>query len=145
VERNEAVLSFQKERFLEKERHKVSEEDIKRYFETLTIYLQKVPSRFTWNADQTRVGKPKKQETPDVVVSATTKTGTVTNAKKRDDSQLMVLTAVSAFEDSIPHLFIPKNKTFERGLLERKQLYHGYDYFIRNDEKTVITEVLLLD
>jgi hypothetical protein len=38
VERNQAVLGFQKARFFETERHEVSEEDIKRYFEALTIH-----------------------------------------------------------------------------------------------------------
>jgi hypothetical protein len=56
MEREQAALSFQKARFLKKERHEASEEDIKRYFEALTIHLQKVPSLFVWNADETRVG-----------------------------------------------------------------------------------------
>jgi hypothetical protein len=51
--RNQAVFSFQKERFLGKERHEVSEEDSKRYFEALTTHLQKFPSLFVWNADET--------------------------------------------------------------------------------------------
>jgi hypothetical protein len=68
---------------------------------------------FVWNADETRIGKPKKQETPDVSISATTKTGTVTIADEREDNQLTVLTAISAFEDSIPPLFITGNKAFE--------------------------------
>jgi hypothetical protein len=35
VERNQAVVSFQKTRFFEEERHEVSEEDIERHFEEL--------------------------------------------------------------------------------------------------------------
>jgi hypothetical protein len=87
---------------LEHERHKVSEEDVKRYFEALRNHFQKAPSFFVWNGDETPVGKPNKQEAPDVIVSATTKTGKVTIAEERDDSQLTVLTAISALGDSIP-------------------------------------------
>jgi hypothetical protein len=83
------------------------------------IHLQKVSSFFVWNADETRVGKPKKQEALDVVVSPTMKTGPVTIAEECDDSQLRVLTAISAFGDSVPLFFITKNKTFEKNLLER--------------------------
>jgi hypothetical protein len=46
IERNQAIASFQKARFLEKERHEVSEKDIKSYFEALAIHLQKIPSLF---------------------------------------------------------------------------------------------------
>jgi hypothetical protein len=130
---------------LEKKRYEVSEEDIKRHFEALTIHFQKVPSLFVWNADEMRRGKPKKQEAPDVIVSAIMKTETVTIAEERDDSQLTVPTAISAFGDSIPPLVITRNKIFEPGRLEREQLYHGHDYFIRNTQKTFITEVLFLD
>jgi hypothetical protein len=41
LERNQAVLGFQKARFVEKERDDMSEEDIQRYFEALTMHLQK--------------------------------------------------------------------------------------------------------
>jgi hypothetical protein len=41
MERNQAVLSFRKARFLEKERHEMPEDDIERYCEALTICLQK--------------------------------------------------------------------------------------------------------
>jgi hypothetical protein len=46
VERNQAVLGFQKARFVEKEADDVSKEEIQRYFEALTIHLQKIPSLF---------------------------------------------------------------------------------------------------
>jgi hypothetical protein len=46
VERNQTVLGFQKARFIETERDDVSEEEIQRYFEALTIHLQKIPSLF---------------------------------------------------------------------------------------------------
>jgi hypothetical protein len=36
----------------------------------------------------------------------------VTIHKERDDSQLTMLTAISAFGDSTPPIFIFKNKTF---------------------------------
>jgi hypothetical protein len=56
-----------------------------------------------------------------------------------------MLTAISAFGDSTPPLFITKNKTFQKETLEAQQLYHGHDYVVRNSAKTFITEILFLD
>jgi hypothetical protein len=145
VERNRAMIIFQHTRFIEKERHEVSEEYIKRYFEAPTIHLQNLPSFFVWNADERRVGKRKNQEAPDATVSATAKSGTVTIVEERDDGQLTVLTAISASGNSIPPLFITRNKPFEQGPSQREQLYNGHAYFIRNAEKTFITDILFLN
>jgi hypothetical protein len=56
------------------------------YFEALTIHLQKVPSLSVWNVNETQIRKPKNQEAPDVIVSATTKIERVTIAEEHDDS-----------------------------------------------------------
>jgi hypothetical protein len=114
------------------------------YFEARAIHLQKVPSLFVWNADETRVGKPTKQEDPDVTVSAITKTGTVMMAEECDNSQLTVPTDISAFPGLKSPLIHYEKKTFEWNLLEREQLYHGHDYFDRNVEKTFIPKALFM-
>jgi hypothetical protein len=72
---------------------------LKRYFETFDSHLKKVPSLFVWNADETRIGSPKKQHTPLVIVSKDTRPETTTVPAARDDAQLTLLTA---FGDSIP-------------------------------------------
>jgi hypothetical protein len=56
-----------------------------------------------------------------------------------------MFTAISAFGDSIPPLFITSNKTFEQAKLAEEQLYHGHDYVIRMAPKTFMTEVRLTD
>jgi hypothetical protein len=56
-----------------------------------------------------RLGKPKKQEASDVIVSATTKTEMGTIAEERDDSQLMVLTAIAAFGAQFPLIYCRKS------------------------------------
>jgi hypothetical protein len=72
VERNRAILAFQKAKLLEKERREVSAEDMKRYFEAVSMHVQNVPSIFVWNADGTRVGTPKREARPEVIVSSRT-------------------------------------------------------------------------
>jgi hypothetical protein len=56
-----------------------------------------------------------------------------------------MLTAISAFRDSTPPLFISKNKTFLSEGLAEQQLYHDHDYVTRNSTKTLMTEVLFID
>jgi hypothetical protein len=145
VDRNSEVFTFQQAISLEKDRHDVSSDDLKRYFEAMMVHLRTVPSIFVWNADETRVGAAKKQTRPEVIVDARTQAGTVTIAQERDDSQLTMLTAISAFGDSLPPMFITKNKTFEEAKLAAEQLYHPHDYVIREASKTFITEVLFID
>jgi hypothetical protein len=97
---------------LEKERHNVSEEDLRNYFDTVSIQLERVPSFFVWDAHETRVGISKKFASPQVIVAQQTRARTVTVPKERYDSQLTMLTAISTFGDSTPPMFISKNKTF---------------------------------
>jgi hypothetical protein len=72
IKRNGETLTKQAARSLEKERHEVSEQDIKSYFDAIVLYLQKVPSLFVWNADETRVGSPKRRSSPEVIVAKDT-------------------------------------------------------------------------
>jgi hypothetical protein len=69
----------------------------------------------------------------------------VTVADERDDTQLTLLTAISAFGDSIPPMFITNNKTFDETALADQQLYRGHDYVMRTADKTFTTEVLFID
>jgi hypothetical protein len=108
---------MQTERLLEKERHEVSEQDIKSYFDAIVLHLQTIPSLFIWNADETRVGTPKKGSPPEVIVAKDTEPRSVTVANERDDSQLTLSTAISAFGDSILPMFITNNKTFNKTAL----------------------------
>jgi hypothetical protein len=64
----------------------------------------------------------------------------MTVADERDDSQLTLLTAISAFGDSIPPMFITNDKTFDETALADQQLYHGHDYVMRTADTTFITE-----
>jgi hypothetical protein len=56
-----------------------------------------------------------------------------------------MLTAISAFGDSIRPMLITSNKTFEQAKLTEEQLYHGHDYVIRMALKTFVTEILFID
>jgi hypothetical protein len=63
----------------------------------------------------------------------------------RDDAQLTLLTAISAFGDSTRPAFISKLKTFEKTLLDAQKLRPGHDYLIRSAPKTFITELLFIN
>jgi hypothetical protein len=58
---------------------------------------------------------------------------------------MTLLINFSAFGDSIPPLFISKNKTFGAKRLAEQQPFHGHDYLVRSAEKTFITDVLFGD
>jgi hypothetical protein len=145
VERNRAILTFQKAKLLEKERHEVSAKDMKRYFEAVSVHVHKVPSIFVWNADETRVGAPKREARPKVIVSSRTDPEIVTVSEERNDIQLTVRTAISSFRDSIPPMFISKVKTVESQRLAEEQLFHGHDYAIRYAAKTFVAEKLFIN
>jgi hypothetical protein len=74
-----------------------------------------------------------------------TQPGSVTVVDERDDGQLTLLAAISAFGDSIPPVFITNNKTFDETALADQQLYHEHNYVMRTADKTFITEVLFID
>jgi hypothetical protein len=135
VKRNNNVLTIQTANLLEKERHQVSEEDLRYYFDTVSIQSEKVPSLLLWNADETRVGIPKKCASSQVIVAQQTRPRIVTVPNERDDSELIMLTAITAFGDSTPPMFISKNKTFLSEALEEQQLCHDHDYVIRSSAK----------
>jgi hypothetical protein len=87
--------------------------------------LKDIPSLFVWNPDETRIESPKKQGPPHVIIVKDTPPGTTTVAAVRDDAQLILLTAISVFSDSVPRLIITKNQTHEKHLLAEHQLYEG--------------------
>jgi hypothetical protein len=145
VQRQQKRLCIQKAKLLEKDRHDVSPDDVKRYFDILAGQITSIPSAFVWNADETRVGSPKQTAPPEVIVASNTKPESITIPEVRDDAQLTLLTAISAFGDSTYPLFISKLKTFEKTVLADQKLYEGHDYTIRSAPKTFITEVLFID
>jgi hypothetical protein len=95
--------------------------------------------------DETRVGCPKRIAQPEVITATNTKPGSITVPERRDDGQLTLLTAISAFGDSTCSLFISKLKTFEKALLAAQKLYEGHDYAIWSAPRTFITEVLFIE
>jgi hypothetical protein len=88
---------------------------------------------------------PKKTSPPEVTPASNTISGSVTLAEVRDDRQLTLLTAISAFEDSTRPLFISKLKTFKKMFLAAQKLYAGHYYVVRSAPKTFITELLFID
>jgi hypothetical protein len=78
-------------------------------------------------------------------VAQQTRPKNVTVPKERDDSQLTMLTPISAFGDSTPLMLISKNKTFLSEALAGQQFYHDHDHVIRNSVKSLMTEVLFID
>jgi hypothetical protein len=145
VMRHKEQLCFQKARVLEKDRHDVSPDEVRSYFDAVAGQLKAIPSPFVWNVDKTRVGCPKRVAQPEVIVATNTKPGSITVPEERDDAQLTPLTAISAFEDSTCPLFISKLKTFEKARLAGQKLYEWHDYAIRSAQRTFITEVLCVD
>jgi hypothetical protein len=129
VMRHTEQQCFQKARVLEKDRHDISPDEVRSYFDTVAGQRKAIPSPFVWNMDETRVGCPQRIAQPEVIVATNTKPGSVTVPEERDDVQLTLLTAISAFGDSTCPLFISKLKTFEKHFLLR-----------RNSTKAMITQ-----
>jgi hypothetical protein len=112
------MLAVQQANYLEKDRHDVSADDIRAYFESISARVTSIPSEFFWNVHETRVGSAKHMPPLDVIVASGTKPGSVTIPEIRDDAQLTLRTAISAFGDSKDPYFISKDKTFENTALE---------------------------
>jgi hypothetical protein len=117
IKRNGETFTKQTAILSEKERREVSEQNIKSYSDAIVLHLQKVPSVFVWDAAETRVGSAKRRSSPEVIAAKDIQPGSVIVADERDDGQLTLLTAISAFGDSIPPMFITKNKTFDETAL----------------------------
>jgi hypothetical protein len=84
--RHKEQLCFQKVRVLEKDRHDVSPDEVRSYFDTVAGQLKAIPSPFVWNVDATTVGCPKRVAQPEVIVVTNTKPGSVTVPEERDDA-----------------------------------------------------------
>jgi hypothetical protein len=97
VSRHSQILAVQRARYLKKDHHNVSADDIMVYFDSISVQLTSIPSVFFWNSDETRVGSAKHMSPPEVIVASGTKPGSVTIPEVRDDPQLTLLTAISAF------------------------------------------------
>jgi hypothetical protein len=82
---------------------------------------------------------------PDVIVASGTTPGSVTILEIRDNAELTLLMAISAFGDSTYPYFISKSKAFEKTTLEAQQLFEGHDSTTRMSPKTFLTETLFID
>jgi hypothetical protein len=136
--RHKEQLCFQKARVLEKDRHDVSPDEVRSYFDTMAGQLKAIPSPFVRNVDETRVGCPQRIAQPEVIVATHTRPGSITIPQERDDARVTLLTAISAFGDSTCPFFISKLKTFEKALLAAQKLYEGHDYAIRSAPRTFV-------
>jgi hypothetical protein len=114
VERNRETLTLQQAPLLKKEHQNISEDDLNRYFDAVTIQLQNLPSLFVWKAAETRLGIPKKHAAPDVILAKQTPPGTAVIAEEHGDSEVTFPTGISAFGGPIPPLFISKTKLSKR-------------------------------
>jgi hypothetical protein len=108
---------FQKARVLEKDRHEVSPEEVRNYFDTVAGQLKAIRSPFVWNVDATRLGCPKRMAQPEGMIVTNMKPGSVTLPEEWDDAQLTLLTEISALGDSTCPLSISKLKTFGKAFL----------------------------
>jgi hypothetical protein len=97
---HEEQLCFQKATAFEKNRPNVCLDYIRRYFDTLGDLIRSIPSPFVWNMDDRRAGCQKKVASPEVIVATNTKFDFVKVPEARDDAQLALLTAPSAFGGS---------------------------------------------
>jgi hypothetical protein len=145
IERNTEKLALRQVVFLEEDRHNLNPNDVKAYFDCFRTQPAVVPSLFVSDADETRVGAPKKRQLPSVIVSAQTVPGHITVPETLGDSQLTLLTAISAFGDSTLLCFVSKNKTFEKKRLADFEMHEGHDYTITTAPKIFVTEVLFVD
>jgi hypothetical protein len=106
VQRQKGRLRFEKATVLEKDRHAVSLDEIKRCFTIPSGQIKSIPSVFVWNAEEVRVGCPKKTSQPEAVVIINTNPGCVTIREVRNDMQLTLLTAIPVFRiPAIPFSF----------------------------------------
>jgi hypothetical protein len=85
LERNTEKFALRQAVFLQEGRYNVNPDDIKAYFDCCTTQLAAVPAPFVANADETRVGAPKKQEPPSVIASAQTGPGDIIVPETGDD------------------------------------------------------------
>jgi hypothetical protein len=111
------MLAVQRAKYLEKDRHDVSADDIRVYFDSINAQFTSIPSTFFWNADEARMGSAKYMSPSDVIVASGTKPGSVTIPGIRDNAQLTLLTAVAAFRDSTYPYFISKIRHSKKQLL----------------------------
>jgi hypothetical protein len=131
---------------LRKDRHDTKRDNLERCFESAARGLNTIPSPSVLNADETRIGDLKRQEVPRTVASAYAPPGTrVTVSEIGNNAQPTLLSAISAFGDSLLRLFIAKDRAFEKQALTGQQFFEGHDYTIRTAPKTLITEAAFID
>jgi hypothetical protein len=127
VERNAEKLALGQATLIETDRHNVNPDETRAYLDCSKDQLKTIPLILVWNADERRVATAKKQQAANVVLSSRTGPEPITVPEIRDDSQLTLLTAISAFGGSTPPFFLSKNKNFEKDLLGELEMYEGHD------------------
>jgi hypothetical protein len=145
VQRHEEHLKILPARVLDQQRQFLNVNDVVAYFNAIENAIYGVPSPFVWNIDETRVGKPKRTEPPNVIVAKETRPDAVTISFPLDDAQLTLVAGISAFGDYTVPMLISKNQTFDRDQISAQLFYEGIDYEIRRSASSFITEVLFVD
>jgi hypothetical protein len=97
------------------------------YFESISAQLASISSELFWNANEIRVGSAKHMSPLDVIIASGTKSGPVTIKEIRDDAQLTLLTAISAFGILHIHISFEKFRRSIKTALEAQQLFEGHD------------------
>jgi hypothetical protein len=105
VERDPEKPALRQAVFLEEDHYNVNPDDIKAYFDCCRTQLAAIAIPFVSNADETRMGAPKKRQPASAIVSAQT---------------------------GLRHTTLPetKSKTFEKKRLADFEMHEGYDYIV---------------
>jgi hypothetical protein len=111
--------------------YQIVSDHIKRYFEIVIEEYRSILSLFVTDIDETQADLPRKAQFPNLIVTASTKPDTVTVAEEKDDTQMTFISTSSGFGDSSFPMFISKNKTFDKTLLEAQKLFERHDCTVR--------------
>jgi hypothetical protein len=125
IGRSVPALSLRQAIILEEDRHNLITNDVKRYFDRVQDHQRAIPLMLIWSAGETRLGSLRKQQVPVLITSASIGLALSTVPEARDHPQHTLLTAISAFRDSIPSLFLSKNKIFETNCWSSKRYTTG--------------------
>jgi hypothetical protein len=87
------------------------------------------------DSNSRRDGILKKQVPKEVIMSEQIQPGTVAIAENRDDNQRTLVSAIPAFGDSAPPMFMTKDKPFEIERQTEQRLFPGHNYVMRSRRK----------
>jgi hypothetical protein len=83
--------------WMKPQRHFVSPEAVREYFQTFVDVIQSTPSPFASNVNETRVNCPKQRVSPQVIVRAKIAADCMEINQVKDDAHLTIMGAISAF------------------------------------------------